>query len=98
MNVLFDSKLELEFAMNIYYQFNQKLEYRKNVHVLCNNIEIDFIIENTKTILEIHPDIFFRDERFSEYKRNRYNNILKSKLKNAKSLTITGYPCTNRRY
>jgi len=51
--ISFDSNGEREIAMNIYYQFNIKLEERKNCHVRIGLKEYDFFVNNI--FIEFHP-------------------------------------------
>jgi len=53
-NTNFDSNFECEIAMNLYYQFNTHLKFRKTVHFLVGRKEFDFFIEKFKVFIEYH--------------------------------------------
>lgn len=77
-NTYFDSKPELEIAMNLYYQFHSQLKEHVNCHVIVGGKEIDFFIHNT--FIEVHPfdryttRITYRNARRKILDDNGYHN------------------------
>ena len=63
--IVWDSKLELEFAINIYYQLKIRLIEHKNVHFCVKLKEFDFFIMGI--FIEVHPTIGFHNETELQY-------------------------------
>lgn len=67
-NVGYDTKAEMEFAMNIYYQI-EELKLWKNYQFIIGRKRIDFYIEKFKCFIEYHP--YCRNGTHADYYKNR---------------------------
>jgi len=68
----YESNMEREFAMNIYYQY-EKLIYGKNYHIkIAPRVHIDFFINNI--FIEFHPinTLYDKGSIKDYYKRRRF--------------------------
>ena len=82
-NIKFHSVGELEIAMNIHYQLNIKLQKRKNVHIIVDSKEFDFLIEKYKCFIEYHKEFLYYQNKI-ETKKNYY-------IRRRKILNKNGY-------
>lgn len=81
-NVKFDSKSEMEIAMNIHYQFKIILKENKNYQIRVGAKTCDFFIKNT--FIEYHPILtfFHPNETNESYYQDRRKNLNENGYKN----------------
>jgi hypothetical protein len=72
-NILFDSKPEMEMAMNIHYQLDIKLCDNINCHYIFHTYELDFKLNKYKCIIEVHPFSFHKKENYFHKRRKILN-------------------------
>ena len=71
-NYYFDSKGEVEIAINLYYQYN--IDLNTDCHFIVENKEYDFLVRQLKTFLEYHPfDLYRTKEQYYKQRRDTLN-------------------------
>ena len=77
-NILFDSMMEREFGVGLWYQF-ENLVTRKNFQISVGNLTYDFLIEKYKCFIEFHPfnPLYDTEEGYKNWMKERRNNLNK---------------------